>query len=69
MSPISQRSMWKIMAPFSRVMDWNCGEKGSRRPMLESGIGVVGERAGGDVLKAAWKALLPAASSRYISSP
>ena len=38
LSPTSQRSMWKIMAPFSRVMDWNWGEKGSRRPALESGM-------------------------------
>jgi hypothetical protein len=38
LSPTSQRSMWKIMAPFSRVMDWNWGEKGSRRPTLERGV-------------------------------
>ena len=38
LSPISQRSMWKIMAPFSRVIDWNSGEKGLRRPALESGM-------------------------------
>ena len=38
LSPISQRSMWKIMAPFSRVMDWNSGENGLRRPALESGM-------------------------------
>jgi hypothetical protein len=32
------RSMWKIMAPFSRVMDWNSGEKGLRRPALDRGM-------------------------------
>ena len=38
LSPISQRSMWKIIAPFSSVIDWNSGEKGLRRLTLESGI-------------------------------
>ena len=37
-SPISQRSMWKTIAPFSRVIDWNCGEKGVQRPTLDSGM-------------------------------
>ncbi len=37
-SPISQRSMWKIMAPFSRVIDWNSGEKGLRWLALDRGM-------------------------------
>ena len=48
-SPISQRSMWKTMAPFSRVMDWNCGREGIEAAERGEGLGVVGERAGGDV--------------------
>ena len=32
-------------------MDWNSGEKGSRRPDAGEGDGVVGEGAGGDVLQ------------------
>src|ERR1039458_8653854 len=34
----TQRSMWKTMAPFSSVMDWNSVEKGLRRLAFESGI-------------------------------
>jgi hypothetical protein len=30
--------MWKIMAPFSKVIDWNSGEKGLRWLALERGI-------------------------------
>ena len=36
-SPISHRSMWKTIAPFSSVIDWNCGENGSSRPSVVSG--------------------------------
>ena len=38
LSPISQRSMWKIMAPFSSVIDWNSGENGLSRLALDSGM-------------------------------
>jgi len=38
LSPTSQRSMWNIIAPFSRVIDWNSGENGLSRPAVDSGI-------------------------------
>jgi len=29
--------MWNTIAPFSSVIDWNCGEYGSSRPSVLSG--------------------------------
>ena len=49
-SPSSQRSMWKIMAPFSRVIGLELGGVGVEAAEGGEGFGVVGDRTGGDIV-------------------
>ena len=48
-SPISHRSMWNTIAPFSRVIDWNWGEKGSSLPSVRQRLRVIRQRTRGNI--------------------
>ena len=69
LSPISPRSMWKIIAPFSRVIDWNSGEKGFMRLALESGMVSYASAPAATSCNPARMAFLPFSSSTNINSP